>query len=110
MRDRLGPIKLHRAPEVIVAKETRSGTITVPEKRDDTQLTFFTAIQDFGNSIPPLIVSESETYEKSVLAEQNCYENHDYIIRNTQQNIYSQTVVNWFVRDPAHSDTRLTDL
>ena len=93
---RIGAPKKQRAPEVIVAKETRPGTTTVPEERDDTQLTLLTAISAFGDSIPPLIISKNQTYEKSLLAQRNLYEPHDYVIRNAPKTFMTEVLfIDW---------------
>jgi hypothetical protein len=40
-------------PNVIVAPSTKPGTVTVPEERDDVQLTFTARISAFGDSATP---------------------------------------------------------
>jgi hypothetical protein len=51
---RIGSPKKQHTPLVIVSKDTRPETTTVPAARDDAQLTLLTA---FGDSIPPRILA-----------------------------------------------------
>jgi hypothetical protein len=58
-------------PEVIVATNTKPGSVTVPEERDDVQLTLLTAISAFGDSTCPLFISKLKTFEKHFLLRRN---------------------------------------
>jgi hypothetical protein len=69
-------------PEVIVATNTKPGSVTVPEERDDAQLTLLTAISAFGDSTCPLFISKLKTFEKVLPVVQKLYEGHDYAIRS----------------------------
>jgi hypothetical protein len=60
--------------EVIVAINTKPGSVTVPEEWDDAQLTLLTAISVFGDSTCPLFISKLKTFEKALLAAQKLYE------------------------------------
>jgi hypothetical protein len=55
-------------PEVIVTTNMKVGSVVVPEARDETQLTMFTAISASGDSISLLSMSRFRTYEKALLA------------------------------------------
>jgi hypothetical protein len=50
---RVGCPKRIAQTEVIVATNTEPGSVTVPEERDDAQLTLLTAISVFGDSPYP---------------------------------------------------------
>jgi hypothetical protein len=52
-------------PEAIVAINTKPGFVTVPEERDDSQLTLLMAISAFGDSMCALFISKLKTFEKS---------------------------------------------
>jgi hypothetical protein len=65
-------------PEVIVATNTKPGSVTVPEELDDAQLILLTAISAFGNSTCLLFISKLKTFEKAYVAGQKLYEGHDY--------------------------------
>jgi hypothetical protein len=54
-RTRVGCPKRIAQPEVIVATNTKPGSVTVPEERDDVQLTMLTVISMFG--IPDVLFS-----------------------------------------------------
>jgi hypothetical protein len=69
-------------PEVIVATNTKPGSVTMPEERDDPQLTLLTAISAFGDSTCPLFISKSKTFDKALLTAQKLYESHDYTIQS----------------------------
>jgi hypothetical protein len=53
---RIGIPKKCTSPQVIVAKQTRPRTVTVPKERDDSQLTMLTAISALGHSTPPKLL------------------------------------------------------
>jgi hypothetical protein len=67
---RLGCPKRIAQPEVIVATNPKPGSVTVPEERNDAQLTLLTAISAFGDSTCPLFISKLKTFEKALLAPQ----------------------------------------
>jgi hypothetical protein len=60
---RVGCPKRIEQPEVIVATNTKPGSVTVPEQRDDAQLTLLTAISAFGDSTCPLFISKLKMFE-----------------------------------------------
>jgi hypothetical protein len=57
-------------PDVIVASGTKHGCVTVPEFRDDAQLTLLTAISAFGDSTDPYLISKNKIFEKTALEAQ----------------------------------------
>jgi hypothetical protein len=61
-------------PEVIVATNTKPGSVPVPEERDDAQLTLLTAIVALGDSTCPLFISKLKTSEKHFLLRRNSTE------------------------------------
>jgi hypothetical protein len=65
---RVGAPKKQKAPRVIVSIQTGPEPITVPEIRDDSQLTLLTAISAFGDSIPPLFITKNKTFEKKSIS------------------------------------------
>jgi hypothetical protein len=69
-------------PEIIVATNMKPGSVTIPEERDDAQLTLLTAISALGDSTCPFFISKLKTFEKALLAAQKLYEGHDYAIRS----------------------------
>jgi hypothetical protein len=56
----VGISKRHVAPDVIVAKQTPPGTVTIAEEHDDSQMTLLTGISAFGDSNPPLFISKNK--------------------------------------------------
>jgi hypothetical protein len=54
---RVGRPKRIAQPEVIVVTNTKPGSVTVPEERDDAQLDLLTAISAFGDSTCPFFIS-----------------------------------------------------
>jgi hypothetical protein len=93
---RIGSPKEQHTPLVIVFKDTRPGTTTVPAARDDAQLTLLTAISAFGDSIHPLLISKNQTFEKSILAERQLYEGHDYVIQNAPRTFLTEVLfIDW---------------
>jgi hypothetical protein len=77
---RVGCLKKTTPPEVIVTIYTTLGSVTVPEVRDDTQLTLLTAVSVFGNWTYPLFISELKTFEETMLPTQKLEEYHDYTV------------------------------
>jgi hypothetical protein len=68
---RAGCPKRIAQPGVIVATNTKPGSVKVPEERDDAQLTLLTAISPFGDSTCPLFISKLKTFEKAFLLRRN---------------------------------------
>jgi hypothetical protein len=58
------------SPDVIVASGTKQGWVTVPEIRDDAQLTLLPAISASGDSADPHLVSKNKIFEKTALEAQ----------------------------------------
>jgi hypothetical protein len=84
-------------PEVIVATNTKPSSVTVPEERDDAQLTLLTAISAFGDSTRPLFISKLKTFEKALLAAQKVDEGHDYAIRSVPRTFITEILfIDWF--------------
>jgi hypothetical protein len=79
---RVGCPKRIAQPEVIVATNTKPGSVTVLEERDDAQLTLLMSISALGDSTCPLFISKLKTFEKALLAAQKLYEGDDYAIRS----------------------------
>jgi hypothetical protein len=61
---------------------TKPDSVTVPEERNDAQLTLLTVTSALGDSTCPLFISKLKTFEKAHLAAQKLYEGHDYAIRS----------------------------
>jgi hypothetical protein len=55
---RVGCPKRIAQPEVIVATNTKLGSVAAPEEQDDAQLTLLMAISAFGDPICPLFISK----------------------------------------------------
>jgi hypothetical protein len=77
-------------PRVIGAANTKPGSVTVPEERDDAQLTLLTVISAFGDSTCPLFISKLKTFEKALLAAQKFYEGHDYTIQSAPRRFITE--------------------
>jgi hypothetical protein len=93
---RVGAPKKQKAPRVTVSVETGPEPITVPESRDDSQLTLLTAISAFGDSIPPLFITKNKTFEKNLLAQQQLFEGHDYTIRTAPKTFMTEVLfIDW---------------
>jgi hypothetical protein len=69
---RVGSAKHMSPPYVIVASGTKPGSVTIPEIRDDAQLTFLTAFSAFGFSTYPYFISKNKTFEKQLLRLNSC--------------------------------------
>jgi hypothetical protein len=80
---RVGSAKHMSPPDMIVATGTKPGSVTIPEIRDDAQLTFLTAFSAFGFSTYPYFISKNKTFEKTALEAQQLFGSHDYIIRTS---------------------------
>jgi hypothetical protein len=72
--------------------DTKPGSITVPEKQDDAQLTLLTAISAFRDSICPLFISKLKIFEKAFLAAQKLCEGHDYAIRSAPRTFITEVI------------------
>jgi hypothetical protein len=93
---RIGSPKKQHAPQVIVSTDTPPGITTVAAMRDDAQMTLLTAISAFGDSIPPLIISKNQTFEKVLLADRELYEGHDYTIRTAPKTFITEVLfIDW---------------
>jgi hypothetical protein len=93
---RVGCPKMVAQPEVIVATNTKPGSVTVPEERDDAQLTLLTAISVFRDFTCPLFISKLKTFEKALLAAQKLYEVHGYAIRPAPRTFITEILfINW---------------
>jgi hypothetical protein len=68
---RVGCPKRIAQPEVIVATNTKPGSVAVPEERNDAQLTLLTVISAFGDSTRPRFISKLKTSEKHFLLRRN---------------------------------------
>jgi hypothetical protein len=77
---RVGWPKQIPPPEVIAAANIKPQSVTIPEARDDAQLTLMTAISAFEDSTRPLFTSKLKTFEKTLLAANKRYAGHDYVI------------------------------
>jgi hypothetical protein len=76
---RIGCPKKIAQPEVIVATNTKPGSVTVPKELDDAQLTQVTAISTFGDSTCPLSIFKLKTFE-----------NHFLLCRNSMKVMITQ--------------------
>jgi hypothetical protein len=94
---RVGAPKKQQAPLVIVAATTPAdATVTVPEIRDDSELTLLTAISAFGDSIPPLFISKNKTFEKTALVARQLFEGHDYTMRTAPKTCITEVLfIDW---------------
>jgi hypothetical protein len=72
-------------PNVIVAASTKSRTVTVPEEKDDAQLTLITVISASGDFTIPMFISKNKTFDKVSLAAQQLFERHDCTIRTAEK-------------------------
>jgi hypothetical protein len=83
-------------PEIIVATNPKPGSVTVPEERDDAQLTLLTAISAFRGSTCPLFISKLKRFEKALLVVQKLYEGHDYAIRSAPRTFITEALfIDW---------------
>jgi hypothetical protein len=83
-------------PDVIIASGTKPGSVTIPEIRDNAQLTFLTAIWAFGDSAHPYFISKNKTFEQAALEAQQLFESHDYTIRMSPKMFITQTLfIDW---------------
>jgi hypothetical protein len=61
----VGPAKHMSPPDVTVASEMKRGSVTVPDIRDEAQLTLLTAISAFGDSTYPRLISKKQTIREN---------------------------------------------
>jgi hypothetical protein len=81
---------------VIAASGTKPGSVTLPEIRDDAQLTLLTAISAFGDSTYPDSISKNKTFDKTALEAQQLFEGHDYTIRTSPKTFITETLfIDW---------------
>jgi hypothetical protein len=81
---------------VIVSSQTGPKSITVPEIRDDFQLTLLTAIAASGDSTPPFFVSKTEAFRKGLLAELEICEGHDQTIKTAPKTFMTEVLfIEW---------------
>jgi hypothetical protein len=66
-KTRVGSAKHRSPPDVIVASGTKPGSVTIPEIRDDAQLTLLTAVSAFGVSTHLHFISKKKTFEKQLM-------------------------------------------
>jgi hypothetical protein len=92
---RVGASKKEQGPLVIVSVRTHLKTcITVAQTCDDAQLALLTAISAFGDSIPPLFISKSKSFEKQ--ADQQLFEHRNYTIRTAPKNFMTEVLfIDW---------------
>jgi hypothetical protein len=90
---KMGSPKKRCPSQVIVVKGTPLGTTTMAAVRDDAPLTLLTAVALFGDSIPPLIITKNQIYEKHLLAEHQLYEEHDYVTRNAAKTFITEILL-----------------
>jgi hypothetical protein len=69
-KTRVGSAKHMSPPDVIAASGTKTGSVTIPEIRDDAKLTLLTAISAFGDSTYPYFISKNKTFGKTTLVAQ----------------------------------------
>jgi hypothetical protein len=70
--------------------------MTIPEGRDDAQLTLLTAISAFGDSTRPAFISKLKTFEKTLLDAQKLRPGHDYLIRSAPKTFITELLfINW---------------
>jgi hypothetical protein len=68
-------------PEVSVAINKKTGSITIPEARDDAQSTLLTGLSASGDSTYAGFISKLKTFEKTLPAAQKLYEGRDYSVQ-----------------------------
>jgi hypothetical protein len=77
---------------VIAASGTKPGSVTIPEIRDDAQLTLLTAISAFGDCTSPYFISKNKTFSKTTLEAQQLFEGHDDTIRTSPRTFITETL------------------
>jgi hypothetical protein len=88
----VGAPKKRQPLRVLVSAQTGPGHITVPETRDDPQLTLLTATSAFGDSAPPSFVSKNTAFEKKRLADFEMHEEHDYRMRTAPNTFITEVL------------------
>jgi hypothetical protein len=89
---RVGSAK-HMSPrDVTVASATKPGPVTIPEIRDDAELTLLTAISAFGDSTYQYFISKNKTFEKVALEDHQLFEGHDSIIRTSPKTFITEAL------------------
>jgi hypothetical protein len=69
---RVGSAKHMSPPDVIIASGTKPGSVTIPEIRNDAQLSLLTAISAVGDCTYPYFISKNKTFEKQLLRLNRC--------------------------------------
>jgi hypothetical protein len=70
--------------------------VTIPEVRDDPQLTLLTASSTFGDSTWPLFISKLKKFEKMLLAAHKLHAGPDYLIRSVPKTFITELlVIDW---------------
>jgi hypothetical protein len=93
---RVGCPKKIAPPEVIVTTNTKLGSVTLREARNDMQLILLTALSAFGDSTYTLFISRFKIFENALLAAQKLYEGHDYTIRSAPQAFTTEVLfIDW---------------
>jgi hypothetical protein len=69
---RVGPAEHMLPADVIVASGTKPDSVTIPELRDDAQLTLVTASSLFGDSTYPYFISNVRRSRKQLLRLNSC--------------------------------------
>jgi hypothetical protein len=85
---RVGSAKHMSPPDVIVASGTKHGSVTVPEIRNDTQLTLLTAISALGDSTCPYLISKIK-HSRKQLWRLNSYSKAIIILLEWHRNLLS---------------------
>jgi hypothetical protein len=88
--------EMHVAPDLIVAKQTPPGTVTITEEHNDSQMTLLAWIPAFEDSIPPLFISKNKTFEAERLPEQQLFHGHDYVMTHVEKTFMTEAAfVDW---------------
>jgi hypothetical protein len=79
-----------------VVKGTQPGSVTVVDERDDGQLTLLAAISAFGDSIPPVFITNNKTFDETALADQQLYHEHNYVMRTADKTFITEVLfIDW---------------
>jgi hypothetical protein len=65
---KVGSLKRQQVVIITIFIGTGPGLVTVPESRDDSQITLPTTISAFGSPIPLLLLSKNKRFKKNRLA------------------------------------------
>jgi hypothetical protein len=71
------------SPEIIIAINTKPGSVIMFEVSDDMQFSLLTVISVFRTSTCPLFISKLKKFEKTLRAAQKLSASHDDVIRST---------------------------